>query len=255
MNTFSITISLLAITLVGLSGCGGATPTISTSAEVMTVFGNGSGVARISDEDATGVLMGSDIQSFVNDVNSTGDEVSAADTSNVTYDHSNTFGDYFAGSATINGSPIDVIEYQSFSRDVVIVYAANNNDSIIATAGAPVTNIPTGSFQYTGTNILANRDASYSEDGSFLMNVNFSTGDAAITGSTATSTFGGTGISVNTSNGTFSDSNITMSLSGGSNRPATITGQFHGNGATGVTGIYHDNSSNPLQVGIFAGER
>lgn len=259
INTLSIKISLSVITLVVLAGCGSSNPTVtqieSRSATTVTVFSDGSGVARDISEDVAMVIMTGDIQSGVNNANSSGNAVNAVDLSNVSYQSSNTFGQYSSGPATINGSPVNVSAYESFSGGVSIVYAGSSSGSLIMAGGSPVSNIPAGSFTYTGNNIIGNRDSSYSEDGSFTMNVNFSTGDAAISGSTANSTFGGNGISVNTSDGTFSDSNITMSTNGDPSVSATITGQFHGNGATGVTGIYHDNSSNPLTVGIFAGER
>ena len=259
MNTFSIKISLSAITLAVLAGCGSSNPTVtqieSRSATTVTVFSDGSGVARDISEDVAMVIMTGDIQSGVNNANSSGDDVNAVDVSNVSYRSSNTFGQYSSGSATINGNAVDLEVYESFSGGVYIVYAGSSSGSLIMAGGNPVSNIPTGSFTYTGNNILGNRDSSYSEDGSFSMNVNFSTGNAAISGSTANSTFGGNGISVNTSDGTFHDSGITMSVNGDPSVPATITGQFNGDGATGVTGMYHDNSSNPLTVGIFAGER
>ena len=261
METILKSSILVAVTM-SLVGCGGAAQTISSPAPVATtlsVFGDGSGVARMtstsSGESGTFSVMAANIQTGVNNVNNNGDSISAVDLSNVTYHSSNAYGKYFTGSATINGIAVNVESYESFSGEVGIAYIVSANANLVMVGGTTATNIPTGSYTYNGTNIIGNRDGSYAEQGTFAMSVDFSNSTAAISGSTASSTFGGTGISINTSTGNFADTGIAMTVNGGASVPASISGQFNGNGATGVTGIYHDNSNNPLTVGMFAGER
>ena len=46
-----------------------------------------------------------------------------------------------------------------------------------------------------------------------------------------------------------------LSEVGGGQASGTILGNFHGDGAKGVSGVYYDNSPNPVVAGAIAGSR
>ena len=193
-------------------------------------------------------VMAANIQSYNTD------PTGVIDPAGVTYSGSNAYGDYYAGTTTLNGVPVNVVFYEDNSGQVFIGYLEGNGQNVALAGGYKVSNIPTGTYNYAGTNIIGFRDGSYFEEGTFAMGVDFANGTASLTGSTASSTIGGSGISVNTSNGTFEGNNLTLSGNGVSTT-ASIYGNFHGNGATGVTGLYADNGSTPIVAGAIAGTR
>ena len=59
---------------------------------------------------------------------------------------------------------------------------------------------------------------------------------------------------VDTATGIFVGDDLEISSMGGVNT-ATIHGNFHGDGATGMTGIYTDNVAEPNFIGAIAGHQ
>ena len=221
---------------------------------VLQTFNDGAGIARISvqnnGETVIANVMAPNISSY------TTDPTGVIDLSGVNYVSSNSYGDLYAGTTTINGTTVDVVYYEDSSGQAAIGYLEGNGTNVALALGYEVSNIPSGSYTYTGTNIIGYRDGSNFEDGTFAMRVNFNTGTASLTGSTNTSAIGGSGISVNTSDGTFSGNNLTLTeTTSGFTTTATIHGNFHGAGATGVTGLYSDNGATPIVAGAIAGTR
>ena len=253
--------------LSSLAACGGSSsgsavnpvsppPNNSSSATVIETFDDGSGVARTqtTTDGVTVVLnaMGPDIQSAVNAINSgqSGD----VNFTNETFVESNAYGDFFTADFLVNGEPVSVVLYLDANDIVTIAYGESADSNFLITGGERVTNIPSGTFTYAGTNVIGNRDGSYAEQGTFSMNVDFNARQASISGSTPSSTISGTNIAVNNSNGTFSSNAIVLGIDGVPYQ-GTINGNFHGNGAVGVTGIYHENAGNPVVAGAIAGTR
>lgn len=244
-----------------LAACGGSSSggavnptTPPPSATVLRSFTDGSGVARAEyTEDGVNYVanvIGPDIANYLPTPGG------VVDSSDVQLSGSNQYGNFYTGQASVNGVVVDVLIYQDNTGQVEAGYAETSGFNAAYAGGQRVSNIPAGSHTYAGTNIIGARDGSYFESGTFAMNVDFSNGTAAITGSTPTSSIGGSNIAVNTSNGTFTGNNLTLTdtlnnVSFGAN----IDGNFHGNGATGVTGIYTDSGSNPVVAGAIAGTR
>jgi len=238
-----------------LAACGGGDGTSATLPKVTTlaVFGDSAGVARVQNDQLTMTVMAPDNQSF----KPTNDEV-AVDTSGLRFVNSNAYGDFYAGTVTINGTPVKTSVYEDDSGQSFILFAYNSQASVLAAFGPNVSNIPAGTHIYNGTNVIGERSTSAGETGTFSMTVNFDAGTAAISGSTSNSTIGGSGIAVNNTTGTFQGSNMNLVVNGyndGKSVSSSIYGSFHGNGAVGVSGIYHDNSSTPVFAGAIAGSR
>ena len=260
---------LAAPLLVLLAACGGSSdgsatnPTTTppsttddtTSTTIIKTFGDGAGIVRSQEDGVVLNMMAANINNF--NVNS--DAIVAVDTSGLSFLSANQYGEFYGGLVTVNGSTFDAIVYGDNNAEVALVYLDGNEGSFVAALGEQVAAIPNGSYTYTGTNVIGVRGEGPDELGTFSMAVNFAAGTAALTGSTPYSTIGGSNISVNTSNGTFSGNNLTLSLSDGEyieTSSAAIQGNFHGAGATGVTGLYYDTyTSIPIIVGAIAGTR
>ena len=91
------------------------------------------------------------------------------------------------------------------------------------------------------------------------MMVNFTNGMITnLSGTTTSSAVTGTNISINMQNGTFTGGiMLNGAFVGGSALDGRVYGDFHGNGATDVSGVYHDSngSAAPRYFGGFAGSR
>jgi hypothetical protein len=252
-----------------LSACGGSSdgsavnptqpPSPSVPADRATVletFDDGSGVLRsVTTADGfTFVINGitPSVQAAVNSINS--GAPATVDLINEQFSSSNAYGEFYTGQIIVNGEVVNGVGYADYNGIVSIVYLEGIDGTVLAAGGEKVSNIPSGTYIYNGTNVIGNRDGSYAEQGTFAMGVDFNTGQASINGSTATSTIESSNISVNNSNGTFSSNNVTIGING-TPTPGTISGNFHGNEAIGVTGVYHDNGGNPVVAGAIAGTR
>ena len=254
--------AVVLITACGGGGGGTSATLAGPSTSVLATFGDGSGVARVlaTFGDGSGVAEivndGYVFVGMVPDVNSVGSGPTVAtDLSGVTHSSSNAYGDFYTGTAVINGISVSTTAFVDTTANTAILYVFNSNTSVLVAGGEAVSSIPQGTFKYVGTNGLGRRDGTYSETGTFAMTVDFTNGSAALSGSTNTSTVAAIGISVNSSIGTFQSRDVEIRLGGGSPIIGSIYGNFHNAGATGVSGIYHDNAPNPSYAGAIAGHR
>ena len=226
----------------------------TTNPVVLQTFGDGAGIARAKITQ-NGTMIVANVMEY-NIGSYSPDPTDVIDPSGVNFTGSNAHGDFYNGTTTINGKQVNVLYYEDSSQEVAGAYLVGNGEDFLIVFGNEVSNIPSGSYSYTGTNVIGLRDGSYSEEGTFAMNVNFTSSTASLTGSTASSSIGGSGISINSSDGTFTSNNLTLTeIASGLNTTATIHGNFHGSGATGVTGIYTDNATTPTYAGVIAGTR
>ena len=181
-----------------------------------------------------------------------------------------TGGTLYEGEITVGGQAVEVFVYIHDSKNVVAfesddpVSSVNDNFLYtISTLGRRVSNIPTGDMDlsYDGLHIITD-DAANSQRGSFTMSVNFA--DRLVNNLTAAAGSGadasmvtGSNIPINTSHGTFAGGiSLSGQYVGGSAIQGRILGDFHGNGATEVSGIYYDtNTTSPTYGGIIVGSR
>ena len=147
---------------------------------------------------------------------------------------------------------------------------------MVIAAGTEVSNIPMGEFDYEGTNFVTflpqgDEDTVLDTDsascipvctsgdkGSFEATVNFATGTGDIE-----SRFENISIlidgdfTVDTNTGTFVGEKVGLDsmILPYNNSTVTIHGNFHGDGATGMTGIYTQNVAEPDFIGAIAGQQ
>ena len=163
-----------------------------------------------------------------------------------------------------------ITEYEdkvSNARTVISFNEENKFD--LLTIGSAVNNLPNGELSYNGTNLLAVRDDNEGNYlGEFLIQVDFARGTGRI--SEANTNQSDTAIQysnlsgnliVNTGTGTFNGNELDLIInpmgdaSAREELKATIYGSFHGNGAVGITGLYHDNADSPEYIGAIVGAR
>lgn len=252
----------------GSGGSGGSgvivdrdeSPPEAPSVTVLETFSDGSGVIRaeVADAGETTVVhaMVPQAQHLAAELNAS---VSGADQL-LSVDHVeqtgvNEHGTIYAGNLSVNGAQVRGIIYEDYDYPVGIGYVENEDANILLTTGEKATDIPTGTYTYTGTHVVGYRDASALEDGTFEMQVDFTNGQADIDAETFGTFVTGRNMRVDTRQGTFSSDDITIDQNGGQEVSGSIHGSFHGAGAKGVTGLYHDNAANPAVAGAIAGNR
>lgn len=255
----------IVVLLTGLAACGGSSdgssvnpvqPPALPNAEVLNTFENGSGVIRstltVDGQEQIANAIVSNAKGFVDEINKNGLKI---DTVSFESGVSDGYGTFYTGTSTINGEQVTVFEVSNKRGPSWIILAGSDATRSVIAGGAKVSNIPIGSYVYQGTNVVT-RSGVEPETGTFRMGVNFTTGTADIDGST-TGTTGTTIIgdmTVNNKTGTFAGDNLLL-MDGLDSTSATIQGNFHGNGATAVSGVYHDNSPEPVIAGAIAGSR
>ena len=176
----------------------------------------------------------------------------------------------YEGEVTVGGDTAAFAVYIHDSKNVAAFESDDPDGSAednffysFSTFGRRVSNIPTGDmdFSYDGLNAITSA-ASNPQRGSFTMSVNFA--DRLVKNLTATAGSGadasmvtGSNIPINTDHGTFAGGiNLSGQYVGGNAIQGRILGDFHGNGATEVSGIYYDtNTASPTYGGIIAGSR
>ena len=283
--TFITRVAFLCACLFALTACGGggdnaAVRSSSIMAERVASFNDG-GVAQVTqvEDGLTGKMMivravsGLTINDFVNDLNDpdAGDNVLLDPNSlsnlrahpTATSTTGNIIRDQIPFTVTVNGITtrlnLDFVAYDHNSGNFGVFYAEESRETnlgFLYNGGETVSNIPSGAYTYSGFNMIADKRRTLDnvEFGTFTMNVNFS--NAMVTNLNATtqsSNVTGGNIPINMQQGTFTGG-IMLDL-GGSPLSGHVYGDFHGDGATGVSGMYHDGTSNVRYVGGFAGSR
>ena len=157
---------------------------------------------------------------------------------------------------------VGAIYTQSSDEDMVgvaIVPGINEEGIMVFAAGTEVSNIPTlGEFNYEGSNFMTNlgEDEIDGDYGSFEATVNFATGKGSINAGFENILVNIDGdFTVDTATGIFVGDDLAINTLGGSVDTATIHGNFHGAGATGMTGIYTQNVAEPDFIGAIAGQQ
>jgi hypothetical protein len=120
--------------------------------------------------------------------------------------------------------------------------------------GDKLTSIPSGTFTYRGGHFLFNDG--FPQSGTFTMNVNFTSGSAALQANTSTYSVSANDIVIGSS-GQFESNNLTVenlySSNAGSLKNGELDGTFTGAGALGVVGVY--SSSDGRVSGTFSGSK
>ena len=173
---------------------------------------------------------------------------------------------FLMGGEILDGEIIDTnraIYVSGTDKDMVGVgifsgMEAENSLMIIA-AGTEVSAMPaTGEFNYEGANfaIGISEDDMDGGIGSFEATVNFATGKGSINAGFENILVNIDGdFTVDTATGIFVGDDLAINTLGGSVDTATIHGNFHGEGASGMTGIYTNNIAEPDFIGAIAGQQ
>ena len=147
------------------------------------------------------------------------------------------------------------------------LYLYINQVGAYEAGGAVMSGKPSGEFVYTGRNYFGKTDDTTVDMGSFSMNVDFDDGSGTLNGTTGTQAHTSSSIAgdivVDIADGTFTGENLTLKYSemGGARIDAVVGvdanlfGNFHGEDAAAVSGLYTDDSSDPKYFGMIAGSR
>ena len=158
---------------------------------------------------------------------------------------------------------VGAIYTQSSDEDMVgvaLVPGIGGEGIMVIAAGTEVSEMPaTGEFIYGGANFAIEfsegGDLADEHIGSFMADVNFGTGEGSIGLDFENELLSIDGdFTVDTATGIFVGDKLEMK-SIGIFDTATIHGNFHGVGATGMTGIYTNNIADPNFIGAIAGKQ
>lgn len=166
----------------------------------------------------------------------------------------NDYGVFYDGAISTGEGTESATIFIDNQEQLLVISYQNRATSNLSAFGATPENIPfAGSAAYEGTNIFTLRNGSVSETGTFVMTVNFSSQTGILHGQTASTNISVSDIAFDLANGQFYSNLATLSVDGNT-YDASLYGSFHGDGGTGVTGIYHQNSETaPLMAGAVAG--
>ena len=170
-------------------------------------------------------------------------------------------GFFIDGDAVDNNGAIYVSGTGEDMVGVGIIVGMEAEDSLmIIAAGTEVSAMPTtGKYDYEGANFaieLSDGDLADADIGSFNAAVNFGTGEGSIDiGFDNIPVDIDGAFTVDTATGIFVGDELEMNAFGGTLGTATIHGNFHGEGASGMTGIYTNNIAEPDFIGAIAGHQ
>ena len=260
-----------------LTGCGSSS-TNTPVTETLASFPNGAGVFRKDMVDPSAGSQGSTtkVLAYVPDLSKWVNDFSYADVSSIaTHNTPTSGGNNFLNSGvditnrgigignpdvSILDEPYQFIVLKVASSSVYLTGGYDTNSQLIAVAFGPkATNLPSGNFSYTGYHGITTNLTNAGSDGLFTMNVNFSDGTGSYSANTTTA--GATGlngnITLDNTTGELSGTNLVLSGSLGgldlTGKTATLVGNFHGDGATDVSGVFF--TDNLDFAGGFLGNR
>jgi len=164
--------------------------------------------------------------------------------------------DYGTGTITVGGQTANVYTWKDRTSDAVVAVVTVPNVGALAFSGgtAPLSNLPTGTYTYVGTEVVSPRLNLSPVVGTFSMTADFTNKLASYSGVTANTTMVVNNMAINTSTGDFAGSNGTFTYNNNS-QSATLYGSFSGDGATGVAGVYHTNDAAGTYAGGFIGHK
>ena len=257
---FSIIISLFA-----LSACGGG-GTVSTPT-VLKTYNDGSGVVVGSPDlgDAGGpsnlVIAAADVQVAEEIAGGTVALTATAQTVN---------GQYYVVTRTgvaSNGAALEIITagetLNAFNNDYAAISIVTINDELgILSAGSKPTNLPNGTFSYSG--VASVLTATEVGDGTVTLTANFNNKLANIVANIPANSVGGNtlpyffsanNMAINTNDGSFFTGSGLIGVTGQTSKSASIKGFFAGSNATGIHGMAYGNSNSDEMMGVFYGSR
>lgn len=260
-------ITYSAIAIIFLAGCGGSGVTTNVTdgpqQTSLATFTDGFSVVRRVD---TGSSLAS--AATVNTVSTArvptteipDDDPFKIAVSDLTLLTTTANGKIYTGNVTLNGDVYSVRMFTEDNSSTQLISALNTADSekwTIVSGDAP-SNLPSVIATYAGQNLISNTDNTNPGGGSFTMSVDFANNSGSLSAiSTAASSSLSGSFNIDPSTDYFSGNNLTltaMALSGGTSN-AIIYGSFHGNGATGVSGLYYDDAAAPLVNGAIIGTK
>lgn len=258
---FNIILTVPVVML--LAACGGGSSAISNNPtanySTVKVFSDDAGVARVVSTDGVqGYVIVPDVASVVSTANS----LTAEDLANVQVSDFpvvqvlNSNANLRQGAMTVEGQVANVTAIEDLGGEAAAFFIEfpGYANALIVSGTQPVS-IPTGAYQYQGTlgTGVRNVNNAQPEFGAFTLDANFAAQSFNINGSTLSDTLSGSGV-INNSIGTINSNNLALTTSG-ENRSATLYGQFHGNAASSVSGVFHSNENTPVYAGFIVGSR
>ena len=265
----NIKLVLAAPCLAMLAACGGSSDGSSTNPTTTPIFSkqpadsskeiivsndDGSGLARMNKNGASRVsyasIMTQESLQLVSNINP--DTMVITDNNDGTYSADGTF--------VSNGvdTYLFLYGYDLGGEDTAVVGISRNNlidgGERVQAYGSNVTGVvPAGDLIYRGYALVASADQTFIDSGNFTMRVNFNTGRGAISGSGDVVFIESNNLSIDNRNGTFSSGDVDVGVINGARVNGFIEGNFHGESAIGVSGIFGDD--NFEYVGGIVGSR
>ena len=164
---------------------------------------------------------------------------------------------------TIDGAATPARIYLDRSGDAQLYLLAtpSGSDAIVA-RGNPLTGTPTGTHVFFGLHtdaLLAN--IGRASEGAFTLRVDFGTYSfrdyvgISYDGVLETARLTARGGTIDPVSGRFRSVDADYTVKAGTAVDATLYGQFHGEGASALAGVWHTNEATPLRAGAFLGGR
>lgn len=252
----------LLFSLSVLSACGGGGTTsqsVSIDADPVRVFSDSSGVAsyvgRSDGEVATGYVIAPELASFLEEFRATS-EVEAFDISTLRIVDNGPNTTIRTGSISEEGVTFNLLAAITTAEDAFLLLAEEPTSglSFLQTAGDQATNIPTsGSASYSG--VLGLQDLVFDAEpelGTFTASASFSGSPTiSLSGSTTSYDVGGSAVILG---GSFASTSVTI-IGDGFTIPASMNGDFHGEGANSVGGVIYSNDPAGEFRGGFVGSQ
>jgi len=166
------------------------------------------------------------------------------------------YGDVTKVTAPSNGQTSENYVYFHNGTNGETTFVGKISNGVIThlATGDKLTSIPSGTFTYRGGHFLFNDG--FPQSGTFTMNVNFTSGSAALQANTSTYSVSANDIVIGRS-GQFQSDNLIInnpySVNLGSLKSGELDGTFTGTGAKGVVGVY--SSADGRVSGTFAGSK
>tara|TARA_B100000767_G_C19616841_1_gene472298 strand:- start:47 stop:829 length:783 start_codon:yes stop_codon:yes gene_type:complete len=248
---------LTTLCLALLTACGGSNDGTAINPTSLRVLwesprGTGAGLVRAKNNEANGVAI-------VDDVNDAGSYAPVTLVEVISEQRNSD--ESYSGEVVVRSADGTLINIIGRFYDVARLYASTSdaNTYNIVADGSLATNMPIGSYSYTGYAesyyMFGNQE--YEENGSFVLNAQFAANKAQLTANTDESRYFNNNLTIGDdgeitgSNGTF------IVFSSGSKqtelerRVVDFDGTFHGSGATHVSGIAIGGSSTDDNLSVI----
>lgn len=256
-NAIPICATAVLVGCGGGGGGGGGNTIRFADVSVLNTFSDQSGVMKVTNGDNEIAFVATPLVAEIANDFRNGTSTADSYSSGLTPVRTRTYAVESTGTITVGSEAMNVTVWEDNVGETSIMAGIVPGQLSFGITGGAVayTNPPSGTHSYVGTHTASRRTSlQMPEVGTFTMSADFDAGRVSYSGSSSSSSITQNNMLLDVSDGSFAGNSGSFSWNG-SSYTSTMHGNFAGNNAKGVHGVFWTNGGTGRYIGAFAGRK